>query len=210
VSKISVNKNVIFDLGGVLITLNYQQAIRRFNEVGVENASFYLDPYHQNGIFLELEQGLLSVTEFQKALQNEIGKNISVEQITYGWLGFVKDVPTKKLLLLEKLRQQGYKLFLLSNTNPFIMSFARSDKFSALGKSIDCYFDKLFLSYQMKCVKPNIEIFQKMIADTQIKPSETLFIDDGQKNILTAKNLGFNIYLASNGEDFTDYFSELM
>ena len=121
-------------------------------------------------------------------------------------MGFLKELPEYKLTLLEELKQKGYRLYLLSNTNPVIMSWAFSPAFSPQGKSIDNYFDKLYLSYQIGYTKPHPEIFRFMFEDSGMIPSETLFIDDGIANIEIGKNLGMKTYLAENGEDFRHLF----
>ena len=200
-------KNIVFDLGGVIIDLDYNEALRRFREAGVEDAEKWVNPYHQNGIFLDLEAGKLSRDEFCDALREATGKPISNEAIDAGWMGFLKEAPENKLRLLENLRERGYRVYALSNTNPVAMKWAFSSDFSPEGKPIDAYFDKLYLSYQMKCVKPEPVIFRKMIADSGMIPSETLYLDDGLANVQTAEQLGFKTYQPLNGEDFCPLFS---
>jgi putative hydrolase of the HAD superfamily len=199
-------KNIVFDLGGVLITLNKNESVRRFKSLGLENADQLLDPYHQKGIFLQLEEGILSEKEFYDAVRSEAKKYISDEDIIWGWMGFIEDFPDYKLKMLETLRFKGYKLYLLSNTNPVVMRWGLSSGFSKDGKSLYDFFDRLYLSYQMKCVKPGLEIFQKMIKDSEMNPFETLFIDDGQANVAMGKQLGFQTYQPVNGEDFRSIF----
>ncbi len=198
-------KNIIFDLGGVIITLDHERAVNRFLEVGVDNARELLDPYHQKGIFLELEEGTLSREGFYEALREESGKNISNENIDYGWFGFLKETPDYKLEMLEELRKK-YNLYLLSNTNPIIMSWARTGDFSGKGKRLDDYFDKLYLSYELGVTKPDKAIFDHLISDSGINPAETLFIDDGAANIGMGKSLGMKTYQPKNGEDFRGIF----
>jgi len=195
-------KNIIFDLGGVLITLDREESVNRFKEAGLENAAELLNPYHQKGVFLELEEGKLSQEEFYDAVRKEAGKYISDEIINYGWMGFLKELPEYKLTMLEELKEKGYHLYLLSNTNPVIMDWAFTPAFSPQGKSIDEYFDKLYLSYQIGYTKPHPEIFQFMFDDSGMIPSESLFIDDGTANVEMGKQLGMKTYLAENGEDF--------
>ena len=199
-------KNIVFDLGGVIITLDREEAVNRFKNAGLENASELLSAYHQKGIFLELEEGKLSEEEFYDAVRKEAGKYISNETIFYGWMGFLKETPEYKLTMLEELRQKGYRVYLLSNTNPVIMSWAHSSAFSPQGKTIDDYFDKLYLSYQIGYTKPDPEIFRFMFNDSGMIPSETLFIDDGVANIEAGKKMGMKTYLAVNGEDFRYLF----
>jgi putative hydrolase of the HAD superfamily len=195
-------KNIVFDLGGVIITLERDEAVNRFKEAGLINADELLNDYHQRGIFLELEEGKLSKEEFYEAVRKEAGTFISNETINYAWMGFLKELPEDKLTMLEELKQKGYRLYLLSNTNPVIMEWAFSPGFSPQGKRIDEFFDKLYLSYQIGYTKPHPEIFHFMFDDSGMIPSETLFIDDGIANIEAGKKSGMKTYLAENGEDF--------
>jgi len=199
-------KNIVFDLGGVLITLDRSEAVNRFKEAGLINAPELLNAYHQKGIFLELEEGKLSKEEFYEAVRREARKYVSNDTVEHGWMGFLKEMPEYKLSMLEELRRKGYRLYLLSNTNPIIMSWAFSPAFSPQGKSIDEYFDKLYLSYQIGYTKPHPEIFRFMFNDSGMIPAESLFIDDGRANVEMGKQLGMKTYLAENGEDFRHLF----
>ena len=108
-------KNIVFDLGGVLIDLDHSQAVQRFKEIGVEDAEQLLDPYEQKGIFLELENGTIDADEFCRKLREHTGKDITYEDIRHGWLGFIADTPQYKLDYLLALRER-YNVYLLSNT----------------------------------------------------------------------------------------------
>ena len=198
-------KNIVFDMGGVLLTLDHERAVNRFLEIGVDNARDLLDPYHQKGIFLDLEEGKLSREEFYEAIRKNAGKNIPDKDIDYGWMGFITENPEYKLEMLEQLKEK-YNLYLLSNTNPIIMSWTRSSDFSAKGKGIEEYFHKLYLSYEIGVTKPDRAIFDYMISDSGLIPAETLFIDDGTANIEMGKLLGMNTYQPKNGEDFRGIF----
>ena len=203
-------KNIVFDLGGVIITLDRDKAVKSFLNAGLKNAEELLSAYHQKGIFLALEEGKLSQEEFYDAVREEAGTFISNETIDNGWMAFLKEIPENKLTLLEELRRKGYKLYLLSNTNPIIMSWAHTPAFSPQGKRIDEFFDKLYLSYQIGYTKPDTEIFRFMFNDSGMIPSETLFIDDGIANIEAGKKLGMKTFLAVNGEDFGYLFNSTL
>jgi len=199
-------KNIVFDLGGVIITLDRGEAVKRFCNAGLEDAEELLSAYHQKGIFLDLEEGKLSQDEFYEAVRKQAGRFVSKETIDAGWMGFMKEVPGYKMVMLEELRRKGYRLYLLSNTNPVIMDWASTTAFSPQGKSIYEYFDKLYLSYQIGYTKPGPEIFQFMFDDSGMIPSESLFIDDGKANVEMGEQLGMKTYLAINGEDFRQIF----
>ncbi len=198
-------KNIVFDLGGVIITLNRDESVRRFKEIGVEKAEELLDPYHQKGIFLELEEGTISREEFYSGIRQMSGKNIDGKDIDYALYGFLLEVPDYKLEMLENLRNK-YSLYLLSNTNPIIMEWANSPAFSNTKKVLKDYFDKMYLSFEIKATKPSQIIYQYLIEDSGLIPSETLFVDDGPANIQIGKELGMKTYLAGNGEDFRYIF----
>lgn len=203
-------KNIVFDLGGVLIDLSHDQAVRRFEEIGVVDAAQLLDPYEQKGIFLEVENGTITADEYCQKLREHTGKDLSYEEIKHAWLGFIVDVPQYKLDHLLKLREH-YNVYLLSNTNPIIQEgWARTDQFSAAGRPIGDYFDKMYTSYEVGVTKPDRKIFDYMIADSGLIPSETLFVDDAKSNVEVGRNLGFQAYQPANGEDWREAVDKIL
>lgn len=203
-------KNIAFDLGGVVIALSYEQAVRRFEEIGLKDARQHLDAFHQRGIFGDLERGIITTEEFRIELGKLIGREVTYDECLYAWHGYVEYVPQKNLQMLLKLRQLGYKICLLSNTNPFMMQWAMSNEFDGNGHSMDYYFDNLYLSYKYKYMKPSPEIFKIMLEGQQSSAEETLFIDDGQKNVEAAKELGMKTLFPENNEDWTEPLAKLL
>lgn len=203
-------KNIAFDLGGVVIALSYEQAVRRFEEIGLKDARQHLDAFHQRGIFGDLERGIITTEDFRIELGKLIGREVTYDECLYAWHGYVEYVPQKNLQMLLKLRQLGYKVCLLSNTNPFMMQWAMSNEFDGNGHSMDYYFDNLYLSYKYKYMKPSPEIFKIMLEGQQSSAEETLFIDDGQKNVEAAKKLGMKTLFPENNEDWTEPLAKLL
>ena len=203
-------KNIAFDLGGVVIALSYEQAVRRFEEIGLKDARQHLDAFHQRGIFGDLERGIITTEEFRIELGKLIGREVTYDECLYAWHGYVEYVPQKNLQMLLKLRQLGYKVCLLSNTNPFMMQWAMSNEFDGNGHSMDYYFDNLYLSYKYKYMKPSPEIFKIMLEGQQSSAEETLFIDDGQKNVEAAKELGMKTLFPENNKDWTMPLAKLL
>lgn len=202
-------KNVVFDLGGVLIDLDFNRSLSRFKEIGVDDAEQLLDPYEQRGFFLDLENGKIDAETFDNLLRAHTGKALTKEEIRYAWMGFVSDVPQYKLDFLLELRKT-HRVYLLSNTNPIIQSWARSEAFTPAGRPISAYFDKMYASYEIGLTKPDPAIFKWMMADAPLIPAETLFVDDGPANIQTAQTLGFQTYQPGNGEDWREAVSFLI
>ena len=198
----SNSHNIAFDLGGVVIALSYENAIRRFEEIGLTDARQHLDAFHQHGIFGDLERGRISAEVFREELSKIIGRQLTMDECFYAWHGYVESVPQRNLDMLLRLRQQGYNVCLLSNTNPFMMQWACSPAFDGGHHPIDYYFDRLYLSYECKVMKPSPEIFRMMLEGQQATADETLFIDDSPNNCAVAEALGIHTLCPHNNEDW--------
>lgn len=196
-------KTVMFDLGGVIITLDQPAAVQRFKELGLENAEEMLDPYRQHGIFGDVEQGTISAETFRQELSKMVGRELSFEECRHAWLGYAKELPKRNLNVLRELRRQGYRLILLSNTNPFMMSWGMSPEFDNEGHSLSDYMDACYLSYKMKIMKPDENMFHTVLANEESLPHEILFVDDSPRNVSVASQMGFRTYCPENGADWT-------
>ena len=203
-------KNIVFDLGGVIFKIDKRQAIRRFNEVGFSDAASYLDAFTQVGIFGDLESGKISAEQFRCQLSELAGKQLSLEDCAYGWQGYAVELPQRNLDKLIELRQRGFRVSLLSNTNPFMMQWARSSAFDGRGHGLDHYFDALYLSYEMGIMKPERRIFEMMLQGEKAKPDETVFIDDSPHNIEVAASLGLYVLQPDNGGDWRGMLEDLI
>ena len=203
-------RNVVFDLGGVIMTIDQNEALRRFKALGLADAERHLDPYTQTGIFGDLEEGKITAEDFRTGLSRLIGREVTNDECKHAWLGYRKDVPQRNLDTLKDLRSKGYRLILLSNTNPFMMSWALSKDFDGGKASLEDYFDSLYLSYKVGVMKPNPEFFKNLLDNEKINPAESLFVDDGPRNIESACRLGFNTLCPVNGSDWrTELYAAL-
>ncbi|KAA6350478.1 HAD family phosphatase [termite gut metagenome] len=198
-------KNLLIDFGGVLINLERQTCLNNFKNIGIENIENLIDPYRQQGAFMQLEKGLITPSEFRDELRQLAKKPVTDEQIDVAWNSFLADIPTTKLDLLLQLREK-YKVYLVSNTNLIHWEWACQNAFPYKHFCVENYFEKLFLSFEMHLAKPEVEIFRKIITETAIIPQETLFIDDAEANCKTAQSLGINIYLAKAKENWGRLF----
>lgn len=202
-------KNLVFDFGGVIVDLDKDKAIRAFKNLGMENIEDYIGLYAQKGIFLEVEDGQIDDLTFCEKISEIVGRKLSYEEVKQAWLGFFAGMDEFKLDYIEELRSK-YNLYILSNTNPFVQSWAQSTDFSSKGRSLRDYFDKIYTSYEIGYIKPAPEIFEFMIKDANLNPAETLFIDDGESNIKIAEEFGFKTYLAADGEDWRNEITKLL
>jgi putative hydrolase of the HAD superfamily len=203
-------KNIIFDLGGVILTLAPEEAARRFEEIGVKDAAKRLDSYTQMGIFGDLERGQISAEEFRLGISELAGREVSYEECCYAWQGYAKELPERNKALLHRLRREGYRLILLSNTNPYMMAWVDSDAFDGEGHSIRYYMDACYLSFEMKVMKPDMAFFSRVLEAEHINADESLFLDDGQGNVEAAAQLGIHTMQPVNGEDWTGKLLEML
>lgn len=205
-----VIKNIVFDLGGVIMTLDPVEALRRFKALGLSDAERYLDSYTQSGIFGNLEEGKITAEDFRSKLSSLTGHELTFDECKHAWLGYRKDVPQRNLDLLKELRAKGYRLILLSNTNPFMMDWALSSEFDGKGSSLNDYFDALYLSYRHGIMKPAPDFFRQVLDNENILPEETLFVDDGPRNVEAAGKLGVITMCPDNGSDWTGELRSLL
>ena len=190
-------------MGGVIFRQDSEEAFRRFREAGLDPEK-YMGAFGQKEFFLDVENGKIDADTFCRKMAEASGReHVSWEEAQHCWLGFLKEVPVERLHYLLELKKQ-YHVCLLSNTNPFMMSFTRSSKFSSDGKPISFYFDTLFCSYEMKAYKPDSEIFIKALDTDKMIADETLFLDDSMKNIVAAQRLGIQTLYVKTNEDWRD------
>ena len=201
-------RNIIFDMGGVLLDLDRQRCVDSFAAIGYPQAEQMLSNYAQTGIFGDLERGRVTPAEFYDHIRRETGRDTSDSDIARALNSFIVGMPEYKLQMLSDLRGR-FGIYMLSNTNAIMIPYIRETWFTLHGLTFDDYFDRAFLSYEMGEIKPAESIFLDMIEQGGLTPSECLFIDDGPSNIDTASRLGFHTYLAADHEDFRHIFDKI-
>ena len=197
-------------MGGVVITLAQPQAIERFKALGLKDAEQRLDAYTQQGIFGDLEAGRITDEDFRHELSILVGRELTWQECCHAWKGYCGDVPKRNLRKMKELRERGYRVVLLSNTNPFMMSWVMSNEFDGEGHSLAYYLDAAYESYKCGAMKPDAKFFNAVMEGEHLIPSETLFLDDGPRNIEAAKALGIQTLLVEKGEDWTERLEDLL
>ena len=187
--------------------LKREDCVRAFEALGMQNAENVFGEYSQTGAFLALEEGAISVGEFHDEVKTMLPAGVSDEQIDEAFGRFLVGIPMHRLKALEELCK-NFNIYLLSNTNPIHIHGRIAKYFAIDGKKIEDYFDGLVLSYEAKAAKPNRAIFEYAISHLNIEAEETLFIDDSQKNLDAASQLGFGVARVKPGEEFMNVLSE--
>ena len=197
-------KNIIFDLGCVLVGLDPQRCIGAFRKVGCGALASYVEEHRTEDLFLDTEVGRITQEEFCDEVRRLSAADTADRDIVWAWNQLLLDIPVVKLRRLQSLRQQGYRLFLLSNTNIMHWTQCRDHQFRADGHEAGEYFERIFLSYEMHLAKPDTAIFAEAMSQAGIKPAETLFVDDRADNCAAAASLGIHTLWAPAGEEWTN------
>jgi putative hydrolase of the HAD superfamily len=201
-------KNIIFDLGGVLLNIDFDRAAEAFRQAGLNDFEQLYSRAVQSDLFDRLERGKITPEAFRKELCQLAGIKLSDAVIDRCWNALLLDFPPARLQLLQELRE-NYRLFLLSNTN-IIHAEAYNDDLRKHHNinGLEALFDKLYYSHDIGLRKPAKESFLHVLNDQKIQAGETLFIDDSLPNIEAARALGMqtlHIDLEA-GDDVCNFF----
>ena len=193
-------KAIFFDMGGVLLPLNLERCLKAYREVaGFKDIERYIDPCHQNGFFLDLEGGRISVDDFMAECLSHCAPGTTRETVLRCHNRFFGIPDPDDIALLKELGQQ-YDIFLLSNNNAMSMSL-EYPIFKKAGLPLDKAFKKMFLSHEMRLLKPDPLIYSQAIEQSGHPASECLFIDDSQKNVDGGNAAGMHAVLYRPGTD---------
>jgi glucose-1-phosphatase len=182
-------KAIIFDLGGVLLDIDFKLSEKAFAELGVTNFSDFFNQFHSNDLFRRLETGM-DDDLFYDDLRAATGLALSNEQIRDAWNALLLDFRPPSVNILLQLRQK-YKLYLLSNTNEIhLQEFQRRYEAWRPGQIFDDLFDAAYYSHRIGHRKPNASAFEYVLTKHGLNANETIFIDDSINNIEAAQQLG--------------------
>ena len=202
-------RNIIFDLGGVLLNIDYDASIQAFKRLGIKDFDNFFTQAAQNQLFDRLDRGEVSPAGFRDALRSMSGLGLSDAEIDAAWNAMLFDLPPARVQLLEGVKQH-YNTYLLSNTNaihyPAYMHYMRQ----AYGvESLEDLFSKQYLSHEIGLRKPDPEPFELILRENQLKADETLFIDDTLGHVKGAAQTGIKaFFLDVKSTDILDLFDE--
>lgn len=197
---------ILFDLGGVLINLDYHKTIRAFEELGVTDFSKIYSQANQNDLFDRFETGQISAQYFINALLNYLPKGTSANKVVDAWNKMILDFPKKHEELLKELKEK-YTIVLLSNTNELHVPVVLREFARVSERAFSSYFDHVFYSHELKRRKPHPETFEEVCKQIGKKPSEIYFIDDSEQHILGAQTAGLETYHLTDQAELLHLFS---
>ncbi len=201
-------RNIIFDLGGVLFDINYQNIIDAFKQLGLVQFDAMYTQLKQDHLFDQLETGSITVADFRKRICSISNQDLKDEEIDKAWNSVLIGFPRRNVDLLHSLRGQ-YRLFLLSNTNEIheLAFMAMLEKQYEI-PLLQNLFEKVYLSHRVHLRKPDPEIFLMVIGENNLIPEQTLFIDDSPQHVEGALRVGLRAKWLKNGEWVGDLMKE--
>lgn len=185
-----MTSNLMFDLGGVIMDIDRDRCVRAFQNLGMTDADSFFDAYRQRGPFLQLESGELDPDAFRREIRKLIPEEVTDGQIDAALCKFLIGLPSHRLDTLRRLRADGHKVWLLSNTNPIMWHRFILPEFTKQGLDINAYFDGTVTSFEAGMCKPDSAIYLYALNKFGISAEETTFFDDGAANIAAAEALG--------------------
>ena len=191
-------KNIVFDLGGVIMNLNVPKTILKFERLGITNIVNDTGHHYTDPIFYDFEIGKVSEFEFIEKLRKKSSLQPSYEEIRDAWNAMILDMPRERIDILLNLKKK-HNIFLLSNTNSIHQKKFLSEVNEANNFSFNNLFEKAYYSHEVGIRKPDEEVFRFILENSEINAEETLFVDDSLDNIKAAQTLGIKpFYITAN------------
>lgn len=197
-------RHIIFDLGGVLLNIDYNRTEQAFIDLGIKNFPEMYSQLRQSTLFDDFEVGAISSAQFVAALKKASGLQLADDDIIAAWNAMLLDFPLRRLQLLQQLRNH-YDLILLSNTNEIHETAFNDIIEKAHGiPHIGTFFDRTYLSHRIGMRKPDVVVFERIVEENELDKDHTLFIDDSPQHVEGAKKAGIQALWLQKGMTVED------
>jgi putative hydrolase of the HAD superfamily len=202
-------KNIIFDLGGVIINLDYSRTIDAFNRLSGKPFETLFTQLQQNPLFDQFDKGTISEADFFGTLKTAMDTEASQDEMHRAWNAMLLDFPQERLDMLQRLKHK-YRIFLLSNTNETHVKELEAQLQRQHGhENLEPFFEKVYYSCRIGMRKPDLEVFEFVLKENGLLKSETIFIDDSPQHVQGAINAGINSYYLTGHKTIDELVSEL-
>lgn len=202
-------RNIIFDLGGVLLNIDPKRTIDAFGKLGMEQLVGDKGLSYDHEIFYLMEQGKITSDEFRQGVLELLPTQVSFQEIDDAWTAMLLDFPTIRVKLLKNLRND-FKIYLFSNTNAIHVEKFHSNFRNQHGFEVSTLFNKDFYSNEIGYRKPSSEAYQEIIRLSGVNPAESLFIDDSLLNVESAIASGLKGFWLEPGQKVEEIFQEYL
>jgi putative hydrolase of the HAD superfamily len=199
-------KNIIFDLGKVLLNLDFNASIGAFQKLGLKNDVLDSKQAYSDPVFYELEVGKVTPAEFcnrvRKVLNNPDATDSQIED---AWYSMILDIPASRVKVVQEL-SKNFNVYLFSNTNKIHIERLHRAFKAEHGIDFPSLFVKDYYSHEIHERKPDLSSYQKVIELSGVKPEQSIFIDDLEKNIIGAQQSGLKTFWLKEGMEMSDVF----
>ena len=203
-------KSIIFDLGGVILKINYSKTVDEFKKIGVLNFKEFYSQKKQTLLFDDFEKGKIKPEEFISSFKES--ENLKIKEIDFinAWNAMLLEIPIEKLQFIDGLKKD-YKIILLSNTNEIHIKKFEDDlkKNNILEQFYKC-FDKIYYSSRMGKRKPEENCFNQVLEENGLIAENTLFIDDSIQHIEGAKKAGIKTFHLEKNKSILDLVPDII
>ncbi|MGD2034738.1 MAG: HAD family phosphatase [Bacteroidales bacterium] len=204
INKDSIS-NIIFDWGGVITELDFEATARMFQDLGLENFGQYFSKSHQTEFLTDFETGKIIPEEFRNTISKYLSPGTTIREIDAAWNSVIGETPAERIDLLKRLGKK-YNLYLLSNTNKIHTDTHNQNLRDTFGTDHHSLFKKVYYSNITGMRKPDVRFFRHVLADSNLEPERTLYIDDTEIHIHAASETGINAFHLDSGMDIISLF----
>ncbi len=199
-------KNIIFDLGKVLLNLDFNASIVAFQKLGLKTDVLDKQQAYSDPVFYELEIGKVSPEEFCSRVRKVLNNPKATDsQIQDAWFAMILDIPANRVKVVKEL-SKNYNVYLFSNTNKIHIERLHRAFKAEHGIDFPSLFVKDYYSHEIHERKPDLSSYQKVIELSGINPEESIFIDDLEKNIIGAQQSGLKTFWLKEGMELAEIF----
>lgn len=194
-------KNLIFDLGGVLLDLDVRRMLKGFENLGLnpkafmaesgeEGATAVCEGMNAGKLLSDYQAGQVTTEELLATILPQCRPGTTEAQLIEAWNWCVADIPQERLETVRRWRQKGHRTYMLSNTNDLHWRYIEARWFGREGLGLEDCFDGVFLSHEMRLAKPDAQIYREVVKALEAEPEDCWFVDDAQMNVEAARREG--------------------
>lgn len=199
-------KNIIFDLGNVLLNLDFDASVKAFHQLGLSEDVLNRQQAYADPVFYNLEIGKVTPADFRERVRALLNNPAASDrQIDDAWYAMILDIPPKRVKTLQRLGKT-HRLFLFSNTNAIHIGRLLPEFKNTYGFDFPSLFETAYYSHEIGARKPDLEAYKKVIDLSGVVPGETLFVDDLEKNILAAQQAGLKTFWLKKEMEMAELF----
>jgi glucose-1-phosphatase len=193
----------IFDLGNVIVDIDFNRVLGAWSDFSRVPLATLKQNFTMGEAFHQHERGEITDEVFAQALCQEMNMPLSYEQFSHGWQAVFVALRPEVIAIMHKLREQGHRVVVLSNTNRLHTTFWPEEY-----PEIRSATDHIYLSQDLGMRKPEARIYQQVLQAEGFSAEDAVFFDDNADNIEGAKLLGITSILVTGKETIPDYFSK--